>query len=470
MENPNSQTLATLLRQALLAAIALLMGLLAWSVYQHSTENLAQFDTWKRYEGEIKDSHRGRWAEVEIDKALAESLPALRRPESNESSHGKVNVLLANRRFAWYDHFDRVQLARDPSPPDRLVILDDTAMWLPVAAQTLLLALLAAGAGWLWATPWDRDRTWTGDGWQITDPMGQRAGAGALLAEPIREPKGNQVFAAVLGVALLLPFSLWMLAGLVSYPVEAALQLTVALPLLALALRSVARKHTRRLSFDALGVSDADFFGVRRVPWNAIKDMKLVNLNARSQQLYDQTRLKDREGPRPQDNLGAWDVKGESGVVLFRLYKSMLPPDALRALRGRIGQQLPRAGKGVFSAAAVNPLEQEVDDLIADAQIRREGERLLDPDNAADRRLIEEHEKAMSQFSLDMAGFEKGHKRAERGMQVFMVLVVSGLVLGTASLAWQSMWDEAMLLGGLTLFVGLLAGAVWWGTMRTPRR
>ena len=121
------------------------------------------------------------------------------------------------------------------------------------------------------------------------------------------------------------------------------------------------------------------------------------------------------------------------------------------------------------SAQAVHPLEEEVDDLIADAQIVRQGERVLDPDNPADRKLIEEHEKVMSQFDLDMAKFEKSHKSTERGVQVFMVLLVLGLFAGTIALAYQAMWEEAMLLGGLTLFVGLLAWAVWWGTMRTVK-
>ena len=37
------------------------------------------------------------------------------------------------------------------------------------------------------------------------------------------------------------------------------------------------------------------------------------------------------------------------------------------------------------------------------------------------------------------------------------------------ALAYQSMWNEAMLLGGVGLFVGLLAWAVWRGTMRKAK-
>ena len=476
MENPDSHSLSAKTRLLLLLALALLASWSAWSGYQLSKENLAQQKSWKHYAGEIRDSRSPIWAEVQIDAALAQSLPTLRRPESKESSQGKVNVLLPNRRWVSYGHYDAVQLAQDPARPERLVILDATAMWLPVAGSLLLLAMAALGLGWLGLTPWERDRTWSDGLWRDSEPTAPRAGAGAPLAEPIREPKGNQVFAALLGALIFLPFSLWMLSGLLAYPFEAGVQLAVALPLLGLSLRSVVKKHTRRLSFDALGVSDADFFGVRRVPWGAIKDMKLINLNVKSQRLHDRTRLKDREGPRPRDNMGAWDVKGESGVVLFRLYKSMLPPDALRFLRERIGQQLQGGGKEAAMhradggkrarAQAVDPLEEELDDLIADAQIVREGERLLDPDNPADRKLIEEHAKL---FELDMAKFEKSHKSAERGVQVFMVLVLLGLLAGTIALAYQAMWDEALLLGGLTLFVGLLAWAVWRGTMRTAK-
>ena len=34
---------------------------------------------------------------------------------------------------------------------------------------------------------------------------------------------------------------------------------------------------------------------------------------------------------------------------------------------------------------------------------------------------------------------------------------------------FDEMWRGMLLLGGLTLFVGLFAGAVWWVTMRQPR-
>ena len=50
-----------------------------------------------------------------------------------------------------------------------------------------------------------------------------------------------------------------------------------------------------------------------------------------------------------------------------------------------------------------------------------------------------------------------------------MVLIVFGLLAGTGYLAVSGMWDEAMLLGGVGLFAGLLAWAVWRGTMRKAK-
>jgi hypothetical protein len=459
MENPDSHSLSGKTRLILLLALALLTTWTAWSAYLLARENMEQQNSWKHHAAEIKDSRSPVWAEVEIDEALARSLPALPRPESNESSHGKVNVLLPNRRYASYGHYDAVLLAQDPARPERLVILDETAMWLPVAGSLLLTVVAALGLGWLYLTPWERDRTWSQGAWQDSEPTAPRAGAGTLLAEPIREPKGNQVFAALLGLLILLPFSLWMLTGLKAYPFEAGVQLAVALPLLGLSLRGVIKKHTRRVRFDAVGLADADLFGVRRVPWSAIKDIRLINLNKRSQELYDRTRLKDREGRRPEDNLGAWDVKADGGAVLLRLYKGMLPQEALTALIQRIQRQIREDAQGAFGQ----------DDRKSNAPILREGERLLDLNDPADRKLIEEHEKAFSQFDQKMAAFEKSHRSVERLMQGFMLLVVFGLLAASLYLATQGMWEEALMVGGLTLFVGLLAWAVWWGTMRTPK-
>jgi hypothetical protein len=73
-------------------------------------------------------------------------------------------------------------------------------------------------------------------------------------------------------------------------------------------------------------------------------------------------------------------------------------------------------------------------------------------------------------LDLDMAVFEQRSKSAKRGMQAFMLLVMLGLLWGTGYYAWQFLWFEASLLGGLMLFVALLAGVVWWGTMRAAKR
>ncbi len=489
MENMTTQSPAAKLKWVLLAGLALLMAWVAWSAYTQSKENLAQLGSWKRHD-----------------------------------------------------------------------------------AQMLLVAVLAGCWLWLSVTPWPGDRTWTHRAWRATDPTAARAGAGALLAEPIKEPKGNQKIWAVLGVVIALPFALWTLTGIISHPLEAGVQLAVLLAILSLSLRSVVKVHTRRVQFDEAGLSDTDFFGVRRVPWAAVKGLKLVNLNAKAQRLYDRTRLVDRVGSRPEDDMGAWDVCGEQGVVLLRLYRSMLPEDALSALRERIQQQLRDGGKDAFGfarqspapapqapaapglsaaeaqvyrshgkapprAAPADPFAQQADAPIADAEMDGQGGRVLDPNNPNDHKLIEEMDRIGAKL-------EKTGKSIERVMKGFMALVFLLPLAGTCYLGYQSLWfkfagtqaigrvvavaaeyqpalvveyqgaaerilrtksdpsedyagvavgaevrvfydpadpdrvrldlfDEmwfsVLALGGLTLFVGLLAGAVWWGTMRTVK-
>lgn len=380
--------------------------------------------------------------------------------------------------------------------------------------------------------PWGRDRTWSNGAWRDTKPMAARAGAGALLAEPIREPRGNQRFWAVLGVVITLPFALWTLTAIGAHPLEAGVQLVVLLGILGLSLRSVVKVHTRRVQFDEAGLSDADFFGVRRVPWGAVKSMKLVNLNAKAQRLYDRTRFRDREGSRPEDDMGAWDVCSEQGVVLLRLHKNIVPQDALSALRERIQQQLRDGGKDVFGFATQRPAGA----LIEEAQADGEGRRVLDPNDPRGRKVIEEHEAIGRRMDQVGAELEKRGRSIERVMKGFMALVFLLPLAGTCYLGYQSlwfkfaaaeaqgrvvsihptlvveylnaaerivrwsaphgdsldltvgasvrvfydpaepewvrldvfeeMWANTLLLGGLTLFVGLLAGAVWWGTMR----
>ena len=247
--------------------------------------------------------------------------------------------------------------------------------------------------------PWGGDRTWTNGAWRDSEATAARAGAGALLAEPIKEPAGKKVW-GLLGVAIALPLALWTLTAIISLPLEASVQLLVLLVVLGWSLRSVVKVHTRRVQFDQTGLSDADFFGVRRVPWGEIKNMVLVNLNADAQARYARTRLTEREGSRPKDDWGAWDVCGEQDVVLLRMYKNMVPWDALTALRGRIERQI-RDGSG---------------------DVDGEGGRVLDPSDPRDRKLIEEHEAIARR--MDDVGAELGRrgKSIERVMKGFMAL------------------------------------------------
>lgn len=255
-----------------------------------------------------------------------------------------------------------------------------------------------------------------------------------LLAEPIKEPIGNQRFWAVLGVVITLPFALWTLTAIVARPLEAGVQLVVLLAILGLSLRSVVKVHTRRVQFDEAGLSDADWFGVRRVPWAAVKSMKLINLNAKSQRLYDRTRLRDREGSRPEDDMGAWDVSGEGGVVLLRLHKGMVPQDALAALRERIQQQIRESSRDVFGFA-----KEGLAPSVA-AQADGEGRSVIDLNDPRDRKLMEEHEAIARRMDQVGAGLEKRGRSIERVMKGFMALVFLVPLAGTCYLGYQSLW------------------------------
>ena len=357
--------------------------------------------------------------------------------------------------------------------------------------------------------PWGRDRTWTNGAWRDTEPMAARAGAGALLSEPIKEPAGKKVW-GLLGVAISVPFALWTLTSIsISYSlladeqmVSALAMLLVSLAILGWSLRSVVKAHTRRVQFDQTGLSDADFFGVRRVPWGEIRNLVLVNLNADAQARYARTRVTEREGSRPKDDWGARDVCGEQGVALLRIHKNMVPWDALTALRQRIEKQL-RDGRKEASI------------------------------EARDRKQIEEHEAIARRMDQVEAGLDKRFRSVEGVMKGFMALTfllplagtcyfgyhslwfrfvaaeAQGQVVQTGPLVvlyrdaagqplrtvsdsseyvavgadvrvfydredpdrvrldlFEEMWANTALLGGLTLFVGLLAAPVWWGMRR----
>jgi hypothetical protein len=248
--------------------------------------------------------------------------------------------------------------------------------------------------------PWRGDRTWSKGGWRNTEPMAARAGTDAPLAEPIKEPAGKKIW-GLLGVVIALPFALWTLTAIMSRPLEAGVQMFVLLAILVLSLRNVVKVHTRRIQFDKTGLSDADFFGVRRVSWDEVKGLHLVNLNADAQARYDRTRMTDRQGSRPKDDMGAWEVCGEQGVVLLRMYKNMVPCDALTALRQRIDLQL-RGGR--------------------------------------DRIQIEEHEEIARQMDQVRVEFGKRADSGERIMKGFMALLVLVPLAGTCYFGYQSLW------------------------------
>ena len=230
----------------------------------------------------------------------------------------------------------------------------DLLVWLlliPVFGKALLVAR---------KLPWGTDHTWSQGQWAPSDPMALHPGAGAPLAPPLRQSLGSKkiglgVMGAIAGMALL--GAVGAGAALFDDMAEGgALSPLPLLPLLgALAFAGVVAYAglvliSSRIVFDNMGICESDFFRARRLPWSAVRGLRLGGADA-----YPQ-----RSGEDADD--GHWLLVDAQGQTLMRIANDMTPAPSLADLRARLA---PGPGLQIEAAAREIDESEPSEDLAA---------------------------------------------------------------------------------------------------------
>ena len=218
------------------------------------------------------------------------------------------------------------QQALDDASPISLWI--DMLVWLvliPAFGKALLVAR---------RLHWGADLTWSQGQWLPSDPMALRPGAGAPLAEALRQPIANKkiglwVIGAIAGMALLGAggAAAELLEDLFSGGSISPLPL---LPLLgALAFAGVVAYAgvillSSRVQFDDVGLCEANFFRSKRLPWSAVHALRQGGAAT-----YP-------HAPSSDSDENAWLLLDAQGRTLMRIANDMTPAQSLAVLQSRV--------------------------------------------------------------------------------------------------------------------------------------
>ena len=139
--------------------------------------------------------------------------------------------------------------------------------------------------------PWFRDQVWGDQGW--VDNATPGAGPGAAPASDAhyvpeaRTHTATRFWAAGFGVLALLAWAGVVWGEDIWAQIGAGVSALVLSAMALLALHTAVANQWRRVDWDESGLCDASYFGVRRVPWAAITEVKRVNSALARQGSYD---------------------------------------------------------------------------------------------------------------------------------------------------------------------------------------
>jgi hypothetical protein len=349
-EQPGSRGPAHLLQQALAAGLAALALGSALALLQGLREAWEMRTRWVQIPAVNGGLGGEGLLEAEVAPQDAARLGPVRRPQHPAPyKEGHVRILVADRPYSSHSLAGPLDLALHPTEPGRVQIVSALADASLAVARLVWLLLLGGAAWYCWRhADWGRDTTWDGAGWAASAMRAERPGATACGSQVLRETETRRrwlmVLCAITGV-----LALWNLIGLAvegtaNAPIEAGFWTLGTFVLFAPPLWLLVRTRTRRVRWDDAGVADADWFGVRRVPWPAIASWQRVNTNAQAQARHDRMSLGRRKGRRPPD-LWMWVAQAADGSELLRLPLQMEPGPAQAVLFERIERQVHPAGR-----------------------------------------------------------------------------------------------------------------------------
>jgi len=304
------------------------------------TDNIDKLNNWTRQPAEIYSLGFDNEVVVITSSDFVETVPNQQISEHCDATdEGKTCLSVTSDSYAWLSVFDQVDVLQNPEQTDELVIASMSGFWLPIGVNGLVLLFLAAI--WIWLrrySHWGEDITWHNGNWIDTATSPQRIGMGSMDAEPINESSGsrNAVTFWLALIVLMAAFSIPSLQAAVMDDMSTVLDLLGLLGVGLLIVYTFAKTGSRTLYQDREGMVDSSVFGIKRIPWQAIKDVKLINLNQEAQQDYD--RDHNFSDQRPQ-TLNVYNVVDQQGKTIIRLSETMSPTNSFHALLRRLRAQ-----------------------------------------------------------------------------------------------------------------------------------
>jgi len=418
-----------------LTAIRTIKTILLWSIVLlaasqlyfagfRAINNFEMLTTWTRQPAEIASLGFDHEVEVIASSDFVEAIPNRAAPKyCFARDEGTACLLLVSDPYAWLSVFDQVDILQNPKQPDQLVIASVSGFWLPIAGNGLMLLLLAAV--WYWLTRysrWGEDITWQNGCWTATASSLQRIGLGGMDAEPITETSSSRkaltfwLILFVLMAATLVP----SLQTEVTSDVPTVVYLIAALGMMLLVLYTFAKTASRTIYQDREGMIDSSVFGIKRIPWKAIADVKLVNLNQDAQRSYDRHHTFSDERP---ETLNVYQVIDPRGQTIVRLSEAMSPPHAFNALLSRLRrQQSQPAGNEPVAKQAQQIPENGFTEPFSDA--------------------TDFEAQAMRMMRLSMPKRKSIFHCDHRGTLIGLALMLAPFVLLTGYLAYKSVWFQ----------------------------
>jgi hypothetical protein len=383
---------AARLRRGLKSLVLLLAALTAWAWMHELAVTALAVSDWPTFEGRIESRPADqRVMTVEVEQAVADRYPTWPRPDMAAPREGQAWVLLPQPAQLWADGFDTVVFAVDPDPPHRVRPLDPLALLVPPLSGLLLLLLL--GGAWVGVQrlPWGRDQIWLQGRWQDTAGQGLRPGERAAPADRLHEPqahhRGTRFWAIVMTLLTLLVVVGAIVEGVPSLAATewlshlSPLMIGLSLALLALdllLLHQFVTVRTRQTRFDVDGIADSSFFQTRRVPWAAVTSFDKVNTSRAAQEAWDRdfrrSGNRTRGRSRPTSSW-SWIARDAGGQELLRLAEDLEREPAFDALRRRLQARLRPQSTG-FGAVGIGidgatvPTQDGVDQAMRD-QLRQ---------------------------------------------------------------------------------------------------
>lgn len=294
---------------------------------------------------------------------------------------------------------EQPQALNDASP---ISVLIDLLVWLvliPVFGKALLVAR---------KFQWGADLTWSQGQWLPSDPMALRPGAGALLAEPLRQPIANNktglwVIGAIAGMVLLGAGGAaaelvegWLSGGSIS-PLP-MLPLLGALAFSGVVAYAAVTLFSARIQFDDSGLCESNFFRSQRLPWSAVRAVKRGGAA-----VYP-------DPPSHDSDDGDWLLQDEQRHTLMRISPDLTPAQSLVVLQARL-------------AACVEPWADPV-------------EQPMD----ADEEVTEETPGIQALLLQHKAHVEQLERGSNRGLLVVMAALLALLLLPAAYTTYQALW------------------------------